>query len=251
MKKFLMVLTSLALGTTAFSHDLWVKASNEDVLKAQIIYGHDFPTPEVISEKRTELFNPIEIIGEKESFVLSLKNENYNYEGKKLEEGTYLVNATYKPTAWIKTTDGKWEMNKTRKDTQKEVELCGIYSKMGKSILVVGNSDGEFATKALGKGLEITPLVKASEFKEGMPIKFRVTKDGKPLKIHEVYGSLDSYSKDESRMAFYSKTDLKGEFTFKALKSGFWYLKASYKADTNDADCEKIGMDTTLSFEVK
>jgi uncharacterized GH25 family protein len=52
-------------------------------------------------------------------------------------------------------------------------------------------------------------------------------------------------------MAFYSKTDLKGEFVFKALKSGFWYLRADYKKSSNNEDCELIGDKTTLSFEVK
>lgn len=252
MNKFLMILASLTIGTSAFSHDLWVKTSNEDVIKADLIYGHDFPTPEEIAQKRLSLFEPIEVIGENKSFTLSQKGENYTYVGKeKLQEGTYIIKATYKPTAWIKTADGKWEMNKTRKDTQKEVKQCGIYSKSAKEILVVGNSTGEFATKALGKGLEITPLEKASNFKEGNEIKFKITRDGKPLKIHEVYGSIDTYSKDETIKAFYTKTNLKGEFIFKPLKSGLWYLSTSYKKESENKDCETVAGTATISFKVK
>ncbi|MDZ7819540.1 MAG: hypothetical protein U5K55_13455 [Aliarcobacter sp.] len=52
-------------------------------------------------------------------------------------------------------------------------------------------------------------------------------------------------------MAFYAKTDSKGEFIFKALKSGFWYLKANYNQNSGNKDCEIIADKTTLSFEVK
>ncbi len=251
MKKISALILGLFVGTSAFSHDLWVTATNEDVIKANMIYGHDFPKPEKIKEERKVLFEPIKVIGEDTTLTLSQKGELYSYVGKdKLKDGTYIIKATYKPTPWIETVDGKWEMNKTRKDTKKEVKHCGIYSMSAKSILNVGNADSEFITKPLGKGLEFTPLVKASQFKEGMPIKFKVTRDGKPLKIHEVYGSLESYSKDDMSMAFYGKTNLRGEVTFKALKSGLWYLKTSYDKDSGNKDCEHIGDKATISFYV-
>ena len=252
MKKISSLVFVGLMTSSVFGHNLWVKASNEDVVKAQMIYGHDFPNPEPIAQERLSLFNPIEIVAEKETLILSQKGEEYNYEGKKpLQEGTYIVKVVYKPTAWIEKADGKWEMNKTRKDSKEEVKHCGIYSMFGKSILVVGDSDGAFATKSLGKGFEITPLVKASEFKKDTPIKFRLTRDGKRVKMTDVYGSFGGFSEDEMSMAFYAKTDLKGEFVFKPLKSGLWYLKADYKQESGNADCEHIGDKTTLSFEVR
>ena len=252
MKKISSLVFVGLMVSSSFGHTLWVKAANEKVLRAQMIYGNDFPNPEPIAKERLSLFNPIEIVAEKETLVLSQKGEEYNYEGKKpLQEGTYIIKAAYKPTAWIKTVDGKWEMNKTRKDSKKEVEHCSVYSMLGKSILIVGNSDGAFATKALGKGFEITPLVKASEFKKDTPIKFKLTRDGKPVKLTDVYGNFGGFSEDEMSMAFYAKTDIKGEFVFKPLKSGFWYLKADYKQESGNEDCEEVGAKTTLSFQVK
>jgi len=252
MKNILKLLLVSLLGTSAFAHNLWVKGNNKDVIHADIIYGHNFPNPEEIAKKRESLFNPITIISNKEAITLFQKGENYSYIGKKkLKKGTYIVNATYKPTPWINTADGKWEMNKTRKDTTKEVKSCGVYSMSAKSILVIDNGDDEFITKPLGKGLEITPLEKASKLKQGNPIKFKVTMNGKRLKMQEVYGSLENFSDNEMSMAFYAKTDLKGEFTFKPLKSGFWYLKTDYKRDSGNKDCETAGDKATLSFEVR
>ena len=239
------------MGSSAFSHDLWVQASNKDRIEADLIYGHDFTTPEKISNDRLSLFEPINVIGENTNIVLSQEGENYHYQGKeKLKKGTYIVQATYKPTPWIQTADGKWEMNKTRKDTKKEVKSCGIYSMSGKSILVVGNDDGQFATTLLGKGVEITPMVKATDIKEGVALKFKVTKDGKALKLQEVYGNLEGYSQNEMSMPFYAKTDLSGEFIFKPLKKGQWYLKTNYVAESKNQNCEKTGDKSTLSFEV-
>lgn len=252
MKNISKLLLVSILGTSAFAHNLWVKGINKDVIHADIIYGHNFPNPEEIKKERVSIFKPISIISNKDSITLTQKGKNYSYIGEeKLKKGTYIVKAKYKPTSWIKTADGKWEMNKTRKDTTKEVKSCGIYSMFAKSILVIENGDDEFITKPLGKGLEITPLEKASKLKQGNSIKFKVTMDGKPLKTHEVYGSLEGYADNEMSMAYYGKTDLRGEFVFKPLKSGFWYLKVDYKRDSKNKDCETLGDKATLSFEVK
>lgn len=262
MKKISKLLIIAILATTsAYAHNLWVKASNENILKAEFIYADHFPNPESIAKDREVLFEPIKLFSEKEEITLFQKEEFYRYYAKeKLQDGTYIVKAKYKPTSWIKNKDGKWEMNKTRKDTQDEVKECGVYSMLAKSILVVGQNDGAFATKPLMQGLEITPLVNASEIKEGKSIKFKVTKDGKPLKFLDVYGSVEGFFDEDKEhhdhgkiesMAFYAKTDLKGEFIFKALKSGFWYLKTDYKQNSGNKDCETIEDKTTLSFEVK
>ena len=261
MKKISKLLIIAILATTsAYAHNLWVKASNENILKAEFIYADHFPNPESIAKDREVLFEPIKLFSEKEEITLFQKEEFYRYYGnEKLQDGTYIIKAKYKPTSWIKNKDGKWEMNKTRKDS-KNVKECGVYSMLGKSILVAGQDDGEFAKKPLGNEFEITPLVKASEIKEGASIKFKITKNGKPLKSLDVYGSIEGFldenhnhhnHEEVESMAFYAKTDSNGEFVFKALKSGFWYLKSDYKENSGNKDCELIGDKTTLSFEVK
>ena len=260
MRNILRLFIIATLGTTAYAHNLWVKGVNEDIFKTEMIYGDDFPNPEQIAKEREIIFEPIALFSQKGKIALTQKEEFYRYYGnEKLQDGTYIIKAKYKPTSWIKNKDGKWEMNKTRKDS-KNVKECGVYSMLGKSILVAGQDDGEFAKKPLGNEFEITPLVKASEIKEGASIKFKITKNGKPLKSLDVYGSIEGFldenhnhhnHEEVESMAFYAKTDSNGEFVFKALKSGFWYLKSDYKENSGNKDCELIGDKTTLSFEVK
>lgn len=252
MNNILQLLLVSILGTSVLAHDLWVTVSHKDKVYADMIYGHDFPNPEVIAEERLALFEPVSIIGKDGTRILSQKGENYSYVGKeKLKKGAYVVRAYYKPTSWMQTSDGKWEMNKTRKDTQKEVTHCGTYSMQGKSILVVDAGDDDFITKPLGKGLEITLLVRASEIKEGKAIKFKVTMDGKKLKFKDVYGSLEGYSENDMSKAYYGKTNLAGEIVFKPLKKGFWYLHVKHKRDSGNKDCEITQESSTLSFHVK
>ncbi|MDZ7819539.1 MAG: hypothetical protein U5K55_13450 [Aliarcobacter sp.] len=56
-----------------------------------------------MQKSRELIFEPISIFGEKGQIALSQKEEFYRYYAKeKLEDGTYIVKAKYKPTPWIK-----------------------------------------------------------------------------------------------------------------------------------------------------
>ncbi len=150
MKKVvLMVCVIVLTGVSVSAHNLWVTGKNEEVFKADMIYGHDFPHPEIIVQERTVLFDPVQVEGENLHEILTPKEKNYHFESKApLSDGTYVVKASYKPTAWIKKADGKWEMQKTRKDTDEKVVYCGISTMTGKSIVIIGDDDGTFATNA-------------------------------------------------------------------------------------------------------
>lgn len=91
--------------------------------------------------------------------------------------------------AWSQKVDGKWEMDKTRKDIKEAVKYCGVSTMSGKRILVVGDDKGEFATKAVTGGLEFIPLSNASEISANKIIKFKLLKDNKPVKTHQVFGT--------------------------------------------------------------
>lgn len=243
----------LLMGFSAqvLAHDLWVVGENKEILRADMVYGHGFPKPEPIQQERTVLFEPIKVIGNAYEQVLTQKGENYHYEGKKLNKGAYLILAKYKPTAWIEKADGKWEMGKTRKDTAEAVKYCGVSTMSGKAILVVDGDEGEFVTRPVGKGLEITPMVKPGEIKKDTPIRFKLTRDGEPVKVGKIFGSFGGFSSnDETSVAFYATTDLKGEFEFKALKSGLWYLKTTVNTDSGNKDCEIFNDKASLSFIV-
>ena len=254
MKK---ALSLLGIITTLFSlqanaHDLWSVAKNGPVLEADIVYGHHFPTPEPIANDRLALFEPMIVIGEDYKEELTQKGaHDYHFEGAMLKEGTYLVLSRYKPTTWIKKADGNWEMGKTRKDTHDEVVYCGTVTKNGKMILSVGDKDGEFATQPLNRGLEITPLVSPNKIKEGELVKFKLTQDGKAVKQATILGSYGDYARNDMSVPFRAVTDLKGEFEFRPLKEGLWYLKAEQDRESGNKDCETITESATLTFDVK
>ncbi|MGP1579500.1 MAG: DUF4198 domain-containing protein [Wolinella sp.] len=242
----------LALATLPlFAHNLFSVGKNEGgKFKAEMIYGHNFPIPEAIAPERLSIFEPMSIIGKEGKVVLnnSKGGESYNFEGKTLKKGSYILLATYKPTAWVKQTDGKWHMRKTRKDLS-DVEYCGVTTMLGKAIVHIDGSSDDFVTKPLGKGLEIVPM--SSTIKVDTTVKFKILRDGKPLKQAKIFGSFGGYATSEMSQAFYAMSDLNGEFEFKALKAGLWYLKSTVDTDSGDKDCEINNDHTTLSFMVE
>ncbi|MDO5045338.1 DUF4198 domain-containing protein [Campylobacter sp.] len=252
--KILNLISLAALSCSlAFSHTLWVKGENKDTFEANIIYGHNFPNPEEIEEKEKEpLSGPIVLRGENLYKQLTQSGNFYHYKlDEKLKEGTYILEVPYKPTIWSIHLDDTWQRDKTRKDIKKEIKSCGIYTYTARQILTIGKNDGNFAKTMTGKGLEIVPLVKFSEFKRDSVIKFRVVRDAKPVKRVQIFGTYSGYSKNDMSMAFYAKTDLNGEFEFRPLASGLWYLKAHLDEKIDDKDCEKRFYGASLTFEVK
>ncbi len=218
-----------------------------------MIYGHSYPEAKSIPKEREILFEKVKVSGDNYQKTLTQKGENYHYETQKsLPKGTYIVEAYYKPTTWSQKADGKWEMAKTRKDIDGEVKFCGIYSMLGKSIVSVGEDDGAYALKPLNRYLEITPMVKAGDIKVGKLVKFKITRDGKPVKQVEITGNYAGYSSNlDMSTPFYAKSDLKGEFEFRPLHPGQWYLHSEIETETNNPECETRGEETTLSFQVK
>ncbi|PIE55454.1 MAG: hypothetical protein CSA35_00955 [Dethiosulfovibrio peptidovorans] len=267
MKKINVIILSMAVvlvtfvASSAFAHDLWVWGENGKNFNADIIYGHDFPNPEKIKPERVKIFAPIKVISENGEIVLKQTGEHkYHYEGKKLKKGAYVLSAFYKPTAWIQTSDGQWEMGKTRKDTEKEVKYCEIATMQSKALISVDGGDSKIIKKAFGKHLEITPLFDSiNDLRVGNLLEFKITLDGKPAKLAEIFGSFGGYAKvgegyDHSKvnMAFaaYAKSDLQGRFYFQPLKKGLWFLKSEV-TEKGNGDCENLFNGTTLVFEVK
>ncbi|MDO4904414.1 MAG: DUF4198 domain-containing protein [Lautropia sp.] len=253
MKTLDSALLALLLGASASvsAHSLWTLGENKDVFEADILYGHAFPAPEVIPEERLSLFEPLVVISEWGETTLHQHGANHHYRhSARLDKGTHILLATYKPTHWTKKADGKWEMNKTRADF-KDAESCGLYAMQGKSF-VLEDDDGAFAIRPVGKGYEITPLVKPSAIGADELVKFLVTRDGKPLSGVQVVGSPAGFNSEEVEIeAFYTETDEKGEFLFRALKPGLWYLSAEVEQPADDPEvCDKVVHEFTLSFRV-
>ncbi|MSN96679.1 DUF4198 domain-containing protein [Campylobacter sp. FMV-PI01] len=252
MKKVAFLCLFGILTSQVAAHDLWVIGKNGEKFEADMVYGHHFPTPEDIKKDRLVLFDPVKVIGENTQITLTQSGKEYHFEGDKLEKGVYIVNAFYKPTPWIQKEDGKWEMNKTRKDTKEAVKYCGISTMQSKAFVEVDGGDSKIIAKPLNKGLEIVPLFDSvSKIKEGELLKFKILLNGKPVKKAQIYASYDGYASNDMAQAGYAKSDLEGNFEFRALKKGLWYLKSTVNTKTNNDDCEIFNDKTTLVFEVK
>ena len=254
MRTFNLLLTSLLLGaaTTASAHSLWTLGENKEVFEADILYGHDFPHPEKIPAKRLSLFEPLKVVSRDGTVVLTQSGENYHYKHTaKLGKGTHILVANYKPTYWTEKTNGEWEMGKTRRDVAQAKE-CGLYSMQGKSFVVI-DDDAAFSTQPLAQGYEITPLVPLNGLKANETAKFKVTHNGKPVEGVKVVGAPAGFDTDDLDIhAFSATTDDKGEFSFKALTSGPWYLASEVEIQGKDPKvCDKEVHEFTLSFAVK
>lgn len=245
------LLALLGVATQAHAHELWVLGKNGSALQADIHYGHNFSEPELIAPERLSIFEPIKVVGKNYQEVLTQKGENYHYEGKKLDKGTYLLLAQYKPTTWLTLADGKSAIGKTRKDAA-DAKRCLLATMTGKSILAVnGGGDDDFVGSPVTKEMEFIPLVKPSEIKQGVAVKFRLVRDGKPMKTAQVFGSYAGFAKDsENTGAFYARTDLNGEFEFKAPVKGQWFVKSTVDGESGNADCENRRDKASLSFMV-
>ncbi|MGB2551746.1 DUF4198 domain-containing protein [Campylobacter sp. MOP51] len=250
MKKILTSLVVAGALSGAFAHDFWVVGKNMDKFSADIGYGHSFPKPEAIAEKRLSLFAPLYIVDKSGAkIVLKQAGENYHYEGEKLQKGTYVLAGDYKPTFWTKDKDGKWHMDGTRENV-KNVESCGYIGRTAKDIVVEGGEIDEFVYKPIGQIAEIVPLSDVTKIKAGEPFKVQFFANGKPAKVAKVTGAIEGFP--EGKYTFLGTTDLKGMIEVIAIKEGKWLLEATYKAPYADANkCDEETLSATLVIDVK
>ncbi|BCX78768.1 DUF4198 domain-containing protein [Campylobacter sp. 19-13652] len=262
MKLSKIALAALLLVTASSAHDLWVVAKQDKNLSVDLIYGHDFANPEPIAKKRLSLFDTPYALGKNGKTKLSQVGENYHYEATKVGDDTHIIVASYKPTDWTQKSDGKWEMNKNRADFP-DAKQC-LRSSFKAKFILAGNDDGSFATKALGEGLEITPVSALGEIRAGEISRFRLTRDGEPVANAEITGGFAGYVSDhgadkgdghggdnDEMRAFFNKTDKNGEFSFKPLVGGLWFVSTEVERSLDDSKCEKEWSQASLTFWVK
>lgn len=250
LKAGLISLAVIGAFVSANAHDFWVNGTNQSQFKAHIGYGHDFPNPEKIPEKRINLFDPLYIVkADKSKTTLMQKGENYEFVGEKLPDGAYALAGEYKPTFWSKDSDGKWHMDGTRANT-KNVEFCELAIMNAKSVISVGGKKAEFLNKPIGQKIEIVPLDDPFELKVDKPFKVQVFLDSKPLKMAEVTGTFDGFLQDKH--AFVGTTDLQGVIEVLALRPGKWLLEVTHKQAHKDTKtCDQDIIIATLTLEVK
>jgi uncharacterized GH25 family protein len=235
----------------AFAHDFWVNATGPDkgIVKVDIGYGHGFPAPETIPEKRTKLFEVPYLLTPEGKVALESGKKNYAYQVKKdLAKGSYLAIGIYKPTFWCKNADG-WAMKD--RTQMPDATYCEDARMFAKAVLNVdGSQDEAFVTKPAGLELEIVPLINPAKVKPGDKLPVQVLYQGKPVKTEVLSAVFGGFSKNEAK-AFYGRTDLRGKIDIIPLKAGYWYAKVQHNVEAKDkTKCDEIVLVTTLAFHI-
>ncbi len=246
---FVVLFTTIST-EKSFAHDVWVDGYNSSMFKGFIKYEHVFFIPQKIENDRIHLFEPLVII-DKDFKSTMLKNgvENGQYNlDKSLDDGTYILKSSYKPTYSTKNENNKWITGKSKKDIS-NAQYCKQISRFAKSIINIGDDKNDFVTKPIGQNLEIVPLENPSNFKTGVSFKVKVLLDGKPAQEVALKGTFESFKKEE--FAFSGTTDSKGEIEILPLRGGKWILLTKVVKPYEGKDCDEISYSSTLSFQVK
>ncbi|MDR2302503.1 MAG: DUF4198 domain-containing protein [Deltaproteobacteria bacterium] len=264
MKNFKTMTVILALAAMAVlvippalrAHDMWGTADNPTVgqpLKANIGYGHHYPTLENIPDDELPFFQ-VYAVGPDGKIDLTNGSPNYVYTSKdNLAKSTYLVIADVKPIYWSRTPGGDWNMK--RKDETPGATECGLYIEGAKGIVAVdGDTSATLATKAQGLPIEIVPLSHPGTVKPGQKLVLQVLYQGKPLPGAEVkarYGGYAALAGDTAQ-AYADTTDQDGKVTFVPLAAGDWIVIARNKtAYEGPGTCDNTDYGTSLHFDIK
>lgn len=245
MKKTLLA-SLLIAASQIHAHDLWVNAENiaaDDILKAELAYGHDFPLAETIPEDRLHIFKPLHLTDMNgKSQDLKQEGENYQYvSAEKLPAGAYWVGAIYQPTFWSKNAEGWKQQNLTE---MTDATYCQQAQMFGKKLVIVGDSPVDIAAirKPIGHQLEIVPLADPTHIKIGEPFPLQILFAGEPLADATVQATSDTFmAKDmdgvedhREPLAFSNKTGKDGKVNFIPSLEGLWKIAVEHSTPFKD-----------------
>jgi uncharacterized GH25 family protein len=133
----------------------------------------------------------------------------------------------------------------------KTVATARYFAKFSKYYLNPAAGDKTFDTP-LGHDLEIIPLDNPAGLKKGSKARFRVLYKGQPLANAEISATYDYYNyKTANAYAQTSKTDAKGEVTFKIDSSGLWLVRVSDTRKSAYPDTDEDNNAAIVVFAVK
>ena len=263
MNRFIQ-LSGLLLATIslqASAHELWAAAEHihsGEKLQAAIGYGH-FPKQEPIVQDRLHIFKAMQLVGKNGTQTLQQQGQNYQYVSKKpIDEGSYLVLATYQPTFWSENQQG-WKQQSLRQ--MPDAHYCEQSAMYGKAVLNVGHgvTDNGVISRPVGQMLEIVPLVNPASVHVGEKMPVQVLFKGEPLSGATVVATFDGFSArdphDKSHalgaQAFSDQTDAKGVVSIIPLREGDWKAKVIHKTDyPQQQECQKLAAYATLTFQI-
>lgn len=234
-----------------FAHDFWVTVSQTEnkVFKADIGYGHDFPSSEPIPEDRVHLFTPLKLVTLDDVITLDQVGKNYAYQKKiDLKMGSYMVLGLCRSSFWSKGLGGWAQKNRIQRPDAtivREAILCS------KTVFNIKDAtDNKLITAPAGQRLEIVPMVNPATVRAGSKFPVKVLYDGEPVKTTSVTATFAGFS-NRNYQAFQGKTDLKGQIDIIPLKPGCWIAKTKHVLKHPDqAKADEFILVATLTFNI-
>ncbi len=259
-KQVYIILSSLAITFIAsfslYAHALWIQPSQFKTdkggsLKIKFPNAHQFPaTDETEVIDKTLLENIQLVTPEDKSVKLSSWNGNI-LESKKLNKvGTYIIATVKKGTYGCKTTDGKYEKNKTKEQVA-DAAICTFSRSFSKAVVCSEKAGGTSFSKAVGHDIEIIPLNDPALLKKGDTISVKVMLNGKPYET-DIDTTYEGFKKENEMFALKIKTDKDGIARITLTDSGLWLLKVNNKIPYKDLKkADEQSYNATLSFFIK
>jgi len=267
MRKIILFLLAgfILFGTliTISAHDFWLvpkkfRIASGDTLTILANTGMDFPVS--LSAVAPNRIAKIMILGEsyKEDIKdLAVQGNSLVAKHTIKKSGTFVVAAAVKPNE-IKLTgkefneyllaDGLPNIYELRKkEGILDKDAVEFYSKYPKTIVQVGKTDDDVATRHLGLPIEIVPQVNPYTLTKGDDLKVTVFFQGDPLPNTDIAWS---YPGQGEEFAGTTKTDGSGQAVIPLEKTGPYVIRMTHMEWVKKPTHEWESYWTSLTFEV-
>jgi uncharacterized GH25 family protein len=263
IKKYCMMTLMLFFGLTgfAFAHTLWLNASDYTPkvypafgAKTKIYFGwgHRYPVDDFLSADSLvdyALFGPD---GDRQK--LSPNPGGFLATPVSLKkQGAYQVGASLRPGFYtIYEQNGKTHHKIGPKTGLEGVVMSLYYEEYAKALILAGQAPDDTFKKAIGHNLEIIPLRRPSEIRQGDFLPVQVLFEGRPARYCKVNGTFSGFASN-SDFAYSTTTNAEGEAKIRILQHGVWLVKAEMKLPATEElkeKCNERSYSATLTFEV-
>lgn len=259
MKRFILtVIFILSLTTSAFSHELSIKAKSQTMKAGEPFYAtvqssHKFIVPEeveILSRVKAGIIEDgklieSELTGDEENLCI-----NFTVTPKDLSQSVILV-AIKDGESWCVTNEGG------KSGSRKELEAQGLkvisankYDKYAKAILNTSHDDKNYSC-VLGHPLEIIPITNPADAKVGEYFHVKILLNGQNYN-GPVWATYDGFVTEyESTYAYYTEAE-NGEAHIKITAPGYWGIRAYQTGLPGvEGDYDHLNLRAFLLFDVK
>lgn len=229
--------------TPAHAHYPWLTVVEEEPLRFEVGWGHEFPSDGHLDVTRLAEVVLVEPDGDRRA--LALEEGTTHVAGTLAESGVYILAARQVPSFYSLTADGG--RRGSRLDHPEALSCSESANSM--KALVAHGSGGDPA-RLLGHPLEILPLVDPAGLKAGDELPVRVLFRGEPFQ-GQVEATWDTHP-DKDEYAVTNVTDEMGRTSIPLGSAGLWLVTAKVQEPHADkALCDYQTYTATLTFRLR